>query len=112
MRGFSTQRALTSLWELVSAGNKYVDAQAPWQLAKDPEQRDALSRVIYDLLEALRITAALLEPFLPETAGRMFESLGDPPRAADLAASLRWGGLPEGTQTRVVPALFPRIETG
>jgi methionyl-tRNA synthetase len=111
VRDFSTQRALTSLWELVSAGNKYVDTQAPWQLAKDPEQRDALGRVMYDLLEALRITAVLLEPFLPETAARMLESLGDPPPAATLAEAVRWGGLPEGTATQVVPALFPRVES-
>lgn len=111
VREFSTQRALTSLWELVSAGNKYVDTQAPWQLAKAPEQREALGRVIYDLLEALRMIAALLAPFLPETSARMLESLGDPPRAATLGEALRWGGLPGGSRTRLVPALFPRVET-
>ncbi len=111
VREFSTQRALTSLWELVSAGNKYVETQAPWKLAKAPEQREALGRVIYDLLEALRITAALLAPFLPETSARMLESLGDPPGAATLDEALRWGGLPGGSRTRVVPALFPRVET-
>ncbi|MBW2280560.1 MAG: methionine--tRNA ligase [Deltaproteobacteria bacterium] len=111
VREFSTQRALTALWELVSAGNKYVDAQAPWKLAKEPEQRRELERVLYDVLESLRITAVLLAPFLPGTAARILGSLGDPPTAATLAEATRWGGLPAGTSTQVIPALFPRIDT-
>ena len=60
---------------------------------------------------SLRITAVLLSAFLPDTAARMLESLGSPPVPATFAESLRWGGLPTGTTTQVIPPLFPRIET-
>ena len=111
MRAFNTQRALASLWELVSAGNKFIDAKAPWKLAKDPEAREALGHVMYECLEALRITAVLLAPFLPETSPRILESLGDPPTGDSLAEGASWGGLPAGSTTIKIPALFPRIET-
>ena len=110
LRAFSTQRALVALWELVSAGNKYVDKSAPWQLAKDPAKRDELGAVMYDLLEALRITAALLAPFLPEASARMLDALGNPPARATLAEACAWGGLPAGTQTRKLGTLFPKVE--
>ncbi len=111
MRDFSTQRALTALWELVSAGNKYVDTKAPWALAKDPEKREQLATVMYELCETLRVIAVLLGPFLPETAPRILQSLGGPPDTGTLAQRLEWGQLPSGTQTRKIDALFPRIET-
>jgi methionyl-tRNA synthetase len=111
LRAFSTQRALAALWELVSAANKFVDAKAPWQLAKDPERREELGGVLYECLEALRVIAVLLEPFLPETSPRILESLGDPPAADTLTENARWGGLRAGARTVKIPALFPRIET-
>ena len=44
------------------------------------------------------------------TSERILGSLGDPPAAATLSEATRWGGLPAGTWTRVIPALFPRID--
>ncbi len=109
---FSTQRALAALWELVAAGNKFVDTRAPWRLAKDPDKRTELGGVMYESLEALRVIAVLLEPFMPGTSPRILASLGDPPAAATLPERARWGGLPPGTRTVKAEALFPRIESG
>jgi methionyl-tRNA synthetase len=111
LRAFSTQRALAALWELVSAANKYVDAEAPWQLAKEPEPRDRLATVMGELLECIRVIAVLLESFLPETSAKIIQSLGDPPNSGSLAERLRWGQLAAGTRARKIEALFPRIET-
>ena len=111
LRVFSTQRALASLWELVGAVNKYVDAQAPWKLAKDPAARQQLATVLYEALEALRVIAVLLEPFLPETSARILESLGHPACGDTLHQRLRWGGLKPETRTHKGESLFPRIET-
>lgn len=111
MQAFSTQRALAALWELVSAGNKFIDTKAPWKLAKDPEAREELGHVLYECLEALRITAVLLAPFLPDTAPRILESLGNPPAAETLKEAAQWGGLRAGAETVKIPALFPKIET-
>ena len=111
MQSFNTQRALAALWELVSAANKFIDEKAPWKLAKDPAAADALGHAMYECLEVLRITAVLLAPFLPETSPRILESLGQPASSERLEGAVRWGGLPAGTQTVKIPALFPRIET-
>jgi len=110
IRAYSTQRALNGLWTLVSAGNKYVDHKAPWQLAKDPEKRAELGHVMYDLLEALRIIALLLTPFLPEASARILESLGNPPTGDTLADGTRWGQLAAGTRTQKLDVLFTKVE--
>ncbi|MCP4004760.1 MAG: methionine--tRNA ligase [bacterium] len=111
IREFSTQRALSALWELLSAANKYVDSEAPWALAKDPEKRAKLEDVMYELCESLRVIAVLLESFLPETSLKIMESLGEPICTGTLAERLVWGQLSAGTQTKKIEALFPRIET-
>ena len=110
VRAFRTQRALATLWELVGAANKYIDSEAPWQLAKDPDQRERLATVMAEVLECVRVIAILLEPFLPHASAKIIESLGDTPNAGSLAERLRWGQLAAGTQTRKIEVLFPRIE--
>ncbi|MFQ5514652.1 MAG: methionine--tRNA ligase [Myxococcota bacterium] len=111
IKAFSTQRALAALWELVSSTNRYLDARAPWKLAKDPDARDELATVIYECLESLRVIATLLDPFLPETSERMTAQLGAQEIAGTLPERLRWRRLPPGTRTHRGEALFPRIET-
>ena len=71
-------RALQSLWEFVAFLNRHVDARAPWVLARDPERREELASVLYDLLEGLRLIALHLAPFLPETAERILGVLAVP----------------------------------
>lgn len=105
--------ALTSLWRLIDRANKYIEEQAPWALAKDPDQADRLAGVLYGLAEALRIAAAALVPFLVETPERIYEQLGlapDSVRTQPWAEAVRWGGLQPGTAIRRGAPLFPRIE--
>jgi methionyl-tRNA synthetase len=110
MREFVTSRALTSLWELIDAANKYLDQEAPWKLARDPDQRERLATVLYETLEVLRVIAALLAPFLPETSPRILAALGNPPVPKLLSDALRWGQLAPGSRIVESEALFPRIE--
>src|SRR5574337_602175 len=109
MAEFAFQRALVAIWELVGAANRYVDATAPWALAKDPTKRERLDAVLFTLAEALRCLSILLAAFLPKTAEQIRDVLGlggTPPKLADLA----WGATKPGTKIRKAPALFPRIE--
>ncbi len=109
MDEFAFQRALVAVWEWVAALNRYVDAQAPWVLAKDPGQAGRLSTVLYTLAEALRVLGVLLDPFLPDSAAgiRRQLGLGGVPRLADLEP---WGRLAAGTRVEKAAALFPRVE--
>ena len=107
MEDFAFQRALAAIWEFLAVVNRYVDASAPWALAKDPAKRARLDTVLYTLAESLRAISILIDPFLPDAAGKIRAALGaEPPRLADLV----WGRLVPGTPVQKVSALFPRIE--
>ncbi len=103
-------KALMSIWELISAGNKYIDENAPWALAKDPAQQERLASVMYNLLEAIRIIALLVAPFMPETGARIIKILNGDPENLVLDGQDQWGGLQPGTEIEKAAPLFPRIE--
>ncbi|HEY5675065.1 MAG TPA: methionine--tRNA ligase [Malonomonas sp.] len=104
-------KALMAIWELISAGNKYIDETAPWALAKDPEQQQRLATVMYNLHEAIRIIALLVTPFMPETGEKIFDILGCDSSNMNLDGQDQWGGLQPGSQIEKAAPLFPRIET-
>ena len=80
MTGLRVADALTEIFDIFKRCNKYIDETEPWVLAKDEAKWDRLSTVLYNLVESIVIGASLLEPFMPETAGRI---------AAQLHTSLR-----------------------
>ncbi len=104
-------KALMAIWEMISAGNKYIDDMAPWALAKDPEQQERLASVMYNLLESIRIVALLVAPFMPETAAKTMQILGCDSNNLSLEGQDQWGGLQPGTKIEKARPLFPRIET-
>jgi methionyl-tRNA synthetase len=101
------QAALLSIWSLVTRANQYVDQTAPFKLAKDPAQSQRLDEVLYNLTETCRVLAALLWPFLPGTAGKIYAQLGLSGEPDKLAAAA-WGGLVAGHKTGDPTPLFPR----
>ena len=108
MEKYAFQNALNEIFKVISRANKYIDENAPWVLAKDEAQKPRLARVLYNLLETVRICAGLLQPFMPDTAAEIGKRLG----GADLSwDSLNaFGTLPRETVTVAGPALFPRID--
>ena len=67
--------AITEIFHLLRASNKYIDDTAPWVLAKNDADKDRLETVLYHLLEAIRVSAVLLEAFLPDTSFKIFEQI-------------------------------------
>jgi methionyl-tRNA synthetase len=108
MEELAFSKALQNIWEVVSAGNKYIDETAPWTLAKDPDQRERLATVMYSLLESQRIVYFLLSAFMPKTAAKALGYLGWEGAAAE--SGFAWGALKAGTSVVKAEALFPRIE--
>ena len=104
-------KALMTIWELISASNKYIDDTAPWALAKDPEQQEQLGTVMYNLLEAVRVIALLAAPFMPDTGANILRILGDADADVTLEGRDNWGGLKTGISIEKAQPLFPRIET-
>ena len=69
--------ALDSIFELLRRSNKYIDDTTPWVLAKDESKSNRLKTVIYNLLESIRISAVLLQAFMPETSEKIFTQLNN-----------------------------------
>jgi methionyl-tRNA synthetase len=103
-------KALMAIWEFIGCVNKYIVTVEPWVLAKDPAQKPRLEQVIYDLLEALRIIAVLILPFMPDSAGKIREQLGIEDQAQeDFPSIRRWGGMIVGQNLKRGGTLFPRV---
>lgn len=67
--------AISEIFVLFKRCNKYIDETMPWVLAKDESQSDRLATVLYNLVESITIGASLLEPFMPETSGKILSQL-------------------------------------
>ena len=65
--------ALQRIWlEVLDAANRYIDATAPFKLAKT--DLEACKAVLVNLAEALRVVAILIKPFLPRTAETFYRA--------------------------------------
>jgi methionyl-tRNA synthetase len=101
--------ALDEIWLAVRRLNQYVEETAPWQLAKDDARAEELSAVLYNLADGLTAIAVAVEPFLPESAPRILEALGQP--ADDFSIErIRRGTAAAATGIEPSPPLFPRVE--
>ncbi len=69
--------AMTEIFNLFRRCNKYIDETMPWALAKDEEKKDRLETVLWNLIEGITSGAKLLEPYMPETAAKIFAQMKD-----------------------------------
>jgi len=109
MRDFAFQKALAGLWAFIGTVNRYVDASAPWALAKDPARRPRLERVLCTLADSLGFLGVMLDPFLPDAARKVREALGRGETPALDAAVM--GQLDTVPRVSRVSGLFPRVDT-
>ncbi len=106
-REWRTHAALAQVLELVSATNEYLERLEPWKRAKDPAAAPDVAATLLHAAEAVRLAAALLWPVVPELAGRILESLGQP--AVPRPEHLVWGVL-DGDAVESGPAIYQRLE--
>ncbi|MBC5824202.1 MAG: methionine--tRNA ligase [Candidatus Eremiobacteraeota bacterium] len=101
---------LATIWESVGVLNRYVEETKPWVLDKSGDAA-ALDAALYEVCEGIRWIAALIYPFMPTTAGAIWQALGQEGVPGQMwEESLRWGVLLPQTITNVPAPLFPRIE--
>ena len=108
MEHYAFQNALAEIFKVISRANKYIDENAPWVLAKSEESKPRLARVLYNLLETVRICAGLLTPFMPDTAAEIARRLGGAPMDYDSLGE--FGVLNHEAVVAAGPALFPRVD--
>ena len=106
MNSFKTMEALDEIFEIFRRSNKYIDETTPWILAKDENKQERLKTVLYNLLESIRSGAVLLQPFLPETAEKIFEQLNTNNKSIE---SINFDGLEDHTKLNQPEPLFVRI---
>ena len=106
MDEFKISDALGEIFSFLRRCNKYIDETAPWVLAKDEAKKGRLATVLYNLAAGIQIAAALLQPFMPETAEKIARQFNCPLRAYD---SLGDFALPAGAHvSEPVQHLFAR----
>ena len=108
MEKYAFQNALAEVFKVISRANKYIDENAPWVLAKTEDGKPRLAKVLYNLLETIRVCGGLLKPFMPDTAAEIARRLGD--ARTDWDSLTGFGILPADVATVAGPALFPRID--
>ncbi len=100
--------SLDEIWEIVNRANKYIDETTPWILAKNEEDKPRLGTVLYNLAESIRIIAALLSAFMPETAAKIAGQINTNELSYDSIKS--FGALKAGEKVAEPTPLFARID--
>ncbi|GAA2527604.1 methionine--tRNA ligase [Streptomyces koyangensis] len=111
------QSGILAIFDFVKQVNGYITEQEPWKVAKDDseEGRARLATILYTAAESLRAMAVLLNPVMPDTSQKLWDSLGAEPHLGPLAAqrideTADWGRLPAGATVTKGAVLFPRLE--
>ena len=99
--------AISEIFTLLRRANKYIDETMPWSLAKDENEKLRLNDVLYNLAQAIEISASLIDSFMPETSKKMLSALGS--SARNLEECETFARADEVT-VNTVPPLFARID--
>jgi methionyl-tRNA synthetase len=103
--------ALAAIFSVVEEANKHFQRTQPWQAVKDPARKADVEASLYAGLEAVRLVAYLLFPYMPTISPRITDVLGvESPMSAKWDSVAHWGLLQPGKQIRPAPSLFPRLE--
>ncbi|MBQ1371740.1 MAG: methionine--tRNA ligase [Oscillospiraceae bacterium] len=108
MEKYAFQNALAEIFKVIGRANKYIDENEPWKLAKDEANKPRLARVLYNLLETVRICGGLLQPFMPATCGEIMKRIGA--TEFDWDSLSFFGTLYRDAKVESGEALFPRID--
>ena len=108
MNEYKVAEAINQIMELARRSNKYIDETAPWALAKSEDGKERLKTVLYNLLEAIRQIAVMLQPIMPETAKKIAEEIGTDNLRLD--SLNEFNGIKAGTKVSVATPLFVRID--
>ena len=108
MKGLRVADSLDEIWKVVDRANKYIDETTPWVLAKSEETRARLGTVLYNLAETIRIIAALLSPFMPETSEKIAAQINADTLTYE--STKTFGVTKPGTKVGEAVPIFARID--
>ena len=107
MNNLQIPEALDCIFEIFRRCNKYIDETTPWILAKE-DNKDKLKKVLYNILESIRIGAILLTPFIPTTSKEILRQLNT--NKTSLETIKEFGGLETNISINDYKPIFMRID--
>ena len=111
MEGFRIADSVESILVLLRRANKFIDETQPWVLARDEASRERLGTVLYDLTEAIRWAAVMLEPLIPASAAEIFSELGTSAVGFEtIGTADDFCGMKPGESVNDARVLFARID--
>ena len=102
MRKMQLNESIELIMKFVRNVNKYMENNAPWKLVK--KDLKAAATVLYTAAEALRISAVLLSPIMPNRTEILLETFNAK------GTNEKWGGLIPGSKIKDHEPLFPRLK--
>ena len=109
MDDFDVSKGLEAISRHVVHCNGYAERMKPWELNKDPANKERLATVLQHLAESVAHCAVLLSPILPAASAKLAAQLNLPSLVELNLADLGWGLLPEGHAIGKPKPVFPRI---
>jgi methionyl-tRNA synthetase len=77
MDRYALHEGVAAVFRIIDAANEFITETEPWTLAKDPQQADRLTSVLFDVAEALRIAALLVGPVMPRSSPEILRRVGE-----------------------------------
>ena len=111
MDNFEVSRALEAINRHVVHCNQYAERMKPWELNKDPGQKQRLATVLHHLAESVAHCAVLLSPILPQASAQLAAQLQLPDLTQIHLPQLAWGIIPDGHSIGKPKPVFPRIQS-
>lgn len=109
---FHLEKAIDIINLQIKFLDSFITAVKPWEMIKNNDEQ--IGKVMYNILERIRIIAWLVWPFMPQTAEKIWVSLGlDLKEEVNkkFEQGVKWGGLPENIKVKKGEVLFPRINS-
>ena len=102
IKNMRLNEAIENTMQYIRSINKYMEENAPWKLVK--EDKSSAGKILYTAGEALRLSAVLLSPVMPNRTAILLDALNAP------GVDLSWGGLKPGETLKDHEPLFPRVK--
>ncbi|HEU5276284.1 MAG TPA: methionine--tRNA ligase [Xanthobacteraceae bacterium] len=106
MKTQALHQVLNTIWAVVAEANRYFAGEAPWALAKTDPVRQGT--VLYVTAEVLRQIAILIQPFMPESAGKLLDLLAIHPGAREFSTLGAGQRIPFARHLPAPAPVFPR----
>jgi methionyl-tRNA synthetase len=105
------------IFSLIKASNKFIDDTAPWSLYKQ-KQLEEVGKILYSVLESIRLAAYLLSPIIPNLSNDIYRQLGfevdfNQPSlelTAPFETHSQWGNLIANQNLNKAHPIFQKIE--